>query len=164
MSSTFWNDMTCYNCGIQYRSPKFLDECTELAGECPACYSQRTEQEEKLKSEALNRPPTIYSYFVTITKKPDVKKEDLLDNLAKLVDRPALRIAHLEYVLEHWKDDSNPHIHVYMQTYRRFDKSRIRSYTKSGQWNIQKAKGNKHEIREYMGKENDYKILIDNNA
>lgn len=128
--------------------------CALMDTMCPQCWHNKH----------IAFKPKEYSYFITMTKKPDVRKETLIQNLTKLSRREALKILHLQYCLEHWNDDANPHIHIYMRTQRYFDKSRCKAYETAGKIQVVKAKGNIHEINEYMSKENEIIILISNNA
>lgn len=102
-----------------------------------------------------------YKYFLTFTKKPDVDKDEVLRNFEKFCSRSStLEITRLWYTKEHWTDDSNPHIHAYVESTRSMPKSRYKHYEKSGKIDKQKAKGSLAQIEDYMSKESEIVKLI----
>jgi hypothetical protein len=102
-----------------------------------------------------------YRYFMTFTKKPDIGKDEVFKNLEKFIARSdVLEITKLWYVLEHWQDDSNPHIHCYIEANRTLSHSRYKHYENVGKIDRKKAKGTLSQIEDYMSKEGEIVKVI----
>lgn len=144
------SEVGCTNSHRLFPISDYIKYPISREGKCSGCTVQSMVNAEK-----------IYKYFMTFTKKPDVRKEEVFKNFEKFTARAdALKITKLWYTKEHWEDDKNPHIHAYIETTKSLPKSRYQFYEKVGQINKQKAKGNLIQIEDYMSKENPIVKLI----
>ncbi len=94
-----------------------------------------------------------YKYFLTFTTAPKVSFDAVRENFRKFCRRDALALLRIWYVEEHL--DTNPHIHVYVETSKQLSMSRLAGYKKCGAINKQVARGSLDQIEDYMSKENE---------
>lgn len=103
--------------------------------------------------------PRCSAQFITLTRNPtkNCSLDDMEDQFEKILSRvKKLQITLLWYSKEHWLTDSNPHIHLYINSVKKIYKSQLDNWQKYiGNVDVQPAKGNEFAITDYLSKENE---------
>lgn len=125
-------------------------------------YLQKELEFSKYSWKVATQPPLKkYKYFITFTAKQGVSREKLVEVQELIAKRQEkLSIIFQEYTIEH--EDSNVHVHMYLETKKPCPKNRFKHYERNGLIDYKTVKDrDEGDIRSYIRKEADPKILVD---
>lgn len=152
MNSIIHKPQCSYNGHLDDSTLLYMHRHPQGAMTCQ-CFTAHVEaMEPDARKEFLGSGVT-YKYFLTFTTAPNVSFDAVRENFQKFCSRAALELLRIWYVEEHL--DTNPHIHVYVETSKQLSMSRLASYKKCGAINKQVARGSLVQIEDYMSKENE---------